>query len=70
MEFLDIQLLGVVSGAAVCRRYPLPPAAAALALRVPPLLTWLYLMGFTADAVCSLRFLAVTHDLEALRRAI
>ena len=46
------------------------PAAAALALRVPPLLTWLCLMSFTADAVCSLRFLAVTHDLEALRRAI
>ena len=46
------------------------PAAAALALRVPPLLTWLCLMVFTADVVCSLRFLAVTHDLNALRRAI
>ena len=36
---------------------------------VPPLLTWLCLMGFTADAVCSSRFLAVTHDLNALRYA-
>ena len=45
------------------------PAAAALALRVPPLLTWLCLMVFAADAVCSLRFLAVTHDLNALRYA-
>ena len=45
------------------------PAAAALALRFPPLLTWLCLMVFAADAVCSLRFLAVTHDLNALRYA-
>ena len=45
------------------------PAIAALALRVPPALTWLCLMVFTADAVCSLWFLAVTHDLNALRYA-
>ena len=38
-------------------------------LLVPPLLTWLCLMVFAADAVCSLRFLAVTHDLNALRYA-
>lgn len=32
--------------------------------------TWWLLLAFTADAVCSLRFLAVTHDLEALRAVI
>lgn len=42
---------------------------AALAERVPPLLTWLCLMAFAVDMVCTLRFLAVTHDLEALRGA-
>ena len=47
----------------------LAPTAAGMASRTPPLLTWLCLMGFTADAVCSLRFLAVTHDLNALRCA-
>ena len=48
----------------------LAPAVAAMASRTPPFLTWLCLMGFTADAVCSLRFLAVTHDLNALRSAL
>lgn len=43
---------------------------AALAHRVPPALSWLCLMVFTADVVSSLRFLAVTHDLEAMRHAI
>ena len=45
------------------------PAIAALSRRVPPILTWVLLLGFTADTVCSLRFLAVTHDLWALRQA-
>lgn len=44
-------------------------AVDALAERVPPALTWLLLLFFTADGVCSVWFLAVTHDLEALRRA-
>ena len=47
----------------------LAPMAAAMASRTPPFFTWLCLMCFTADAVCSLRFLAVTHDLNALRCA-
>ena len=42
----------------------------ALADRVPIGVTWWLLLAFTADAVCSLRFLAVTHDLEALRAVI
>ena len=46
------------------------PAAAALAGRIPPVCTWLCLLFFTADAVCTLRFLSVTHSLEALRQAI
>ena len=48
----------------------LAPVVAAMASRTPPFLTWLCLMGFTADAVCSLRFLAVTHDLNALRSTL
>ena len=47
----------------------LAPIVADIASRTPPLLTWLCLMIFTIDAVCSLRFLAVTHDLNALRYA-
>ena len=47
----------------------LAPIVADIASRTPPLLTWLCLMIFTTDAVCSLRFLAVTHDLNALRYA-
>ena len=47
----------------------LAPIVADIASRTPLLLTWLCLMIFTTDAVCSLRFLAVTHDLNALRYA-
>ena len=47
----------------------LAPIVADIASRTPPLLTWLCLMIFTTDAVCSLHFLAVTHDLNALRYA-
>lgn len=46
------------------------PAVRLLAARMPPVITWFCLMVFAADAVCSLRFLAVTHDLNALRRAV
>ena len=46
------------------------PPVVALADRVPIGVTWWLLLAFTADAVCSLRFLAVTHDLEALRAVI
>lgn len=42
----------------------------ALAERVPPALTWLFLLIFAADVVCSVWFLAATHDLSALRRAV
>lgn len=47
----------------------LADAIAPLTAAIPPPLTWLCLMAFTVDAVCTLRFLAVTHDLEALRGA-
>lgn len=46
------------------------PALAALGRRVPGVVTWLCLLLFTADAVCSIRFLAVTHDLQGMRRAM
>lgn len=42
----------------------------ALADRVPVGVTWWLLLAFTADAVCSLYFLTVTHDLEGLRAAV
>ena len=50
--------------------YLVTPPVVALADRVPVGVTWWLLLAFTADAVCSLRFLAVTHDLEALRAAV
>ena len=50
--------------------YLVTPPVVALADRVPIGVTWWLLLAFTADAVCSLRFLAVTHDLEALRAVI
>lgn len=50
--------------------YLVMPPVVALADRVPIGVTWWLLLAFTADAVCSLRFLAVTHDLEALRAVI
>ena len=50
--------------------YLVTPPVLALADRVPVGVTWWLLLAFTADAVCSLRFLAVTHDLEALRAAV
>ena len=51
-------------------RFRLRRPVLALADRVPVGVTWWLLLAFTADAVCSLRFLAVTHDLEALRAAV
>lgn len=45
------------------------PALAELSRQVPGAVTWLCLLLFTADAVCSLRFLAVTHDLQRMRDA-
>ena len=49
--------------------YGAAPLADTLAARVPPFLTWLCLMAFTVDSVCSLRILAATHSLNALRNA-
>lgn len=55
---------GVLTAAAVRL---LQPGVSALAARVPPEVTYLILLVFTADAVCSARFLRVTGDVEALR---
>lgn len=43
------------------------PWAEALAERVPPGVTWVCLLVFSADALLSARFLRVTGDVEALR---
>jgi uncharacterized membrane protein len=43
------------------------PPLETLIARIPPIATYLMLLVFTADAVCSLRFLAVTHSVAALR---
>lgn len=45
------------------------PGMAELAATVPPAATYGFLLLFTADVVCSLRFLQVTGDLEGLREA-
>lgn len=46
------------------------PGVAVLAAAVPPAVTYFCLMAFTADLVCSLRFLQVTGDLEGMRKAL
>lgn len=46
------------------------PAVRRLAMEMYPAVTWLFLMAFTADAVCSACYLAAVHDLAALRRAV
>ena len=43
------------------------PTLEAIIARIPPLLTFLALLVFTADAVCTLRILSVTHSVAALR---
>lgn len=40
------------------------------AAEIPAPVTWAVLMFFTADALCSLRFLSQTHDLEAMRQSV
>lgn len=46
------------------------PGAETLAAEVSPALTYTCLLVFTADTVCSLRFLRVTRDLRELRAAV
>jgi len=46
------------------------PGVEALAAMVPAEATYLFLLVFTADAVCSARFLQVTHDVRGLRMAL
>ena len=46
------------------------PGAAALAAAAPAWLAYLFLLVFTADAVCSLWFLRVTGDLKGMRAAV
>lgn len=58
---------GVLAWAAV--RF-VQPGAEALTEAVPAWATYALLLAFTADAVCSLRFLRVTGDLRALRQAL
>ena len=58
---------GLLTVPAVTRVAPLLEL---LERRIPAGITWLCLMAFTADAVCSLYFLFRTHDLTALRQAV
>lgn len=46
------------------------PGVEALAAEIPARLTYVFLLVFTADLVCSLRFLHVTGDLRGMRRAL
>lgn len=43
------------------------PGAAMLAARIPPALTYVFLLVFTADLVCSFWFLRVTGDVKGMR---
>lgn len=55
---------GILTALAV--RYVHPPVSA-LAEAVPAWFTFVFLLVFAVDAVCSARFLWVTHDVEELR---
>lgn len=46
------------------------PGIAAVTAQISPPLTFAALLLFTVDGVCSAQFLRVTHDVEALRRAM
>lgn len=46
------------------------PLAAALAGEIPAAVSYICLLVFTADLVCSLRFLRVTRDLAGMRTAL
>ena len=43
------------------------PPLETLIARIPPVVTYLMLLVFTADVVCSVRILSVTHSVPALR---
>ena len=58
---------GALTAAAV---WLVQPYIAALAARIPTVVTYLFLLLFTADAVCSIRILQVTGDLKALRMGL
>ena len=55
---------GVLTALAVWYVHPL---VAALAAEIPAWATFGFLLLFSVDAVCSARFLWVTHDVEELR---
>ena len=55
---------GVLTTLAI--RYVQPPVSA-LAAAIPAWFTLVFLVVFTADAMCSARFLWVTHNVEELR---
>lgn len=55
---------GVLAALAVRYVHPLLSALAAV---IPPWFTLVFLLVFTADALCSARFLWVTHDIGELR---
>ena len=46
------------------------PVVAALAASIPEAATYIFLLVFTGDLVCSLRFLRVTGDLKGMRAAV
>jgi len=55
---------GVLAALAV---WLVQPPLAALTVGIPPAATYGFLLLFTVDAICSIRFLWVTHDVEELR---
>lgn len=80
VEFWDYSRLPGSLGGRVCLPFTLVwglltaltvwyvhPWAAALAASIPAWATFAFLLLFSVDAVCSARFLWVTHDVEELR---
>ena len=80
VEFWDYSHLPGSVGGRVCLPFTLAwgvlaaltvwyvhPLAAALAAAIPAWGTFAFLLLFSVDAVCSARFLWVTHDVEELR---
>ncbi|MCQ2448332.1 MAG: putative ABC transporter permease [Oscillibacter sp.] len=58
---------GILSALAI---WMFQPIFQRLAERTPPVAALVFLLVFTADAVCSARYLTVTHNLEAMRYAL
>ena len=63
--FVSAHVISSVSGVEFVQ-----PVVAVLAASIPEAATYVFLLVFTGDLVCSLRFLRVTGDLKGMRAAV